>query len=455
MSNNLNKYVIISIISIINIMPTDSEIWLNITNVQWHTGLAFIIYSLLYKGNKSFIFNLFVIVFLGLNGPYNITVFPIYLAKLIYERKIEDKNFFYLSCIIFVVNFFSIKSRMIDPYDELLPLTWSIFKDILLVYIQSFLFLFGSSYAKICALLILILTAFGVVDSIKNYKHNINLIKPLCLFLAAAAIILAAIVAYFGRKDAFLDAFLNNETYYSRYIYIPHALFIISIVFLVHRNILRYMIFACFFLISLIDFSFLKKEHINYYSFVNLSQYQNILVPINPLNNIFRNKSNFLLALLKPIKHLPEERIHSLIQDAVKFQDSAYYNSNNTVFRENEGEYQIFSPALEKGALVHLKLQNPISCPDSKDFVLVYTSKSSIPLIHEVLLMNVNDAEIMSKAIVFRNDEETRTTLAMPLSAEKAEVNMQFTVNPYSTEPLPKDLQIVIKDISYMCLPSK
>lgn len=271
----LNIHWIFSFIVIltIDLQPHSGETFFNITNAHWFLAISLAVLLILHEKTKPSIQNLFILVLLGLTGPFSIIILPILLAKIIIKKDFLKNWFAYV--VIFAAAgiqiFFMLHSDRLSGRIDTNIINW--FKSF---YI--FITFGGKGLVSILGLLFWSIFFMFTTKAIIDKKVNNNFINAALLLFAAGVFYFAGL---WSAKSG--PSMLNPMGAGARYFVLPYALILITLpILIISKRILSLLLFL-FFLIASAQFTKINRPDLNFQSYAWMSKHvKNINIPINP-----------------------------------------------------------------------------------------------------------------------------------------------------------------------------
>ncbi len=182
-------YSFIVIFAII-FQPHSGETFFNITNAQWFLAIAMTTWLLSNDKIKLNIFSFFLLIILGLTGPYSIILVPILLSKMYIEKGFRKNLFPYTLVMLtaFIQIYFIINSNRISGEIDNNILNW----------IKSFYIFFtfdGKSFVQILALTFWSIYGIALFKKIRDKNFSIQTNSSLLLLIDMILIYLSGLWA--------------------------------------------------------------------------------------------------------------------------------------------------------------------------------------------------------------------------------------------------------------------
>lgn len=241
-----------------------------------------------------------------------------------------------------------------------------------------------------------------------------------------------------------LDSLRDN----SRYLYIPHSLLILGSIIVTKRYlVLSFISVFCFFTISIVEFSYFKREKANFQSMIHFSDYKDIFLFNNPFGPF---RDNWLFHLRKKNHMILEpERIKAADLKNVVAENAQTVNFENKlqILLKNEGD----SYSSE------ISLNSPVICNNTRDLALEAKLSTTRPIkILTVVKSSMSDKNPEVEAVrnFTWNTKNTLLQVAFPYSETKNNVAFIIERYPHSNEVKNNQINIVeIEDLKFYCLP--
>lgn len=433
------------------------ELLLNLINSQWFGGAAFIIYTLVYKGNLKPFWNVLITVILGLTRPFCIFLFPFLCIKYFITHKKENSEIFYTVFFIFCIQLSLSLSfnRFSNSNSETFPLLIN-YETILftLKYIILGYFYNPTSPLKIISVVVILISIIYQLRFKQNERFIFN------LFLGVSFLMLLGFMhKLFTVHSQYYLSLIIMALDSSRYLFIPHYLFAIGGILLVrHSRLLSHIFVSCLFIISIVDFSFLKSDKIHFQSFVNFSRYENILAFTNPLMiGVIPISTWFFYLERDHHQKLPDDRKMSFKQTDMISQQAK--------ITEKNGLFQILFGDAWNNRYADIEFTKLIDCKETKDIGLTFEVSSSVPVriefsIHP-LEQNVPYSSISlyqySSLLFDKLSSMTKRYIALPFPKDNTKTRLKLRLIPYQYPIYTQynKVETRIKDLALFCLPAE
>ena len=267
--------VSINVPVLILLQPHSAEVFFNITCAQWFLALPLII-ILIDKGYKINYKNFFILILLGLTGPFSALLLPVLFLNILFKKDLKEN---YLKYIVIILTasiqvYFMVKSNRIAGDIDKEIINW-------LKSFYTFLTFGTKRYFAILSLLLWIFIFVYFIKSLyyickqKFTKNTIN------IFLIVICIFIYYFAGLWTAKQS--PTILNPLGPGARYFFVPYALFVIVIALITKNSRLLYFIFFIILIIDIEHFNKIYRQSLNFDSFVWFSKYvENINIPIHP-----------------------------------------------------------------------------------------------------------------------------------------------------------------------------
>lgn len=286
-------------------VPNSSEVFLNLTNIQWHLGISAFLVLIASKSNKLVwkIFDLSILIAAGLAGPLVIILLPIIGYLYFKDRSSQNKRNLIavaiLSEIQFLAIFFVSGFQRVGGQPDA-----SIVKFMKMIVGQVFT---GSSFGEksVGALnnggFFVLLVIFSLIVAIFIYVLRRGPLWLKLMNIYGVLVVLSMLASLRSTKDFDTWKALGNPGGGQRYWYIPMIIWLTTLVWLLFRakfKPLKYL--AGFLLASLILVGITKDWSLKKYSDEHFYQYAEVLeqapqgelvtIPTNPGWHIYLTK---------------------------------------------------------------------------------------------------------------------------------------------------------------------
>ena len=275
----LSLFQICALVALVILQPAYGEVFFNLTTANWMLGSALGIYVLT-RTRSDGIPSVGEYIFLGiacLTGPFSIFISPFLILIGLAHKDIHKNIGFYLTVLIgaliqaaLIVSSNRFGQTAMDPNIG--------------HWIKSFVSMisFGANSAPGFAAVILFWAAFAVVLVIPSKDRAPESIerKRIAWLLVGAAFvnILAALSSSKGNLMAIAEMKSPN-----RYFWIPNTFILFSALIASHEfKKLRHLILLSIGVICIVNFASWHPLNLQFGSYVKFSNYQNVLIPINP-----------------------------------------------------------------------------------------------------------------------------------------------------------------------------
>lgn len=263
------------VLLLVLLQPHTGETFFNITNAQWFLSLALIV-LLIDKEYKINYRNFYILILLGLTGPFSVLVLPILFSNIVFKKDLKENYVKYLIVLVTasIQIYFMTKSGRISGAVDTNIFHW----------LKSFyIFItFGTHgfFALLSVLIWGVLFIYVVKFFCDVYKQRFTAhqLNGFLILIALAVIYLAGL---WSTKQSPLT--LHPLGGGARYFIIPYALFLISLPLLIKHTRVLYAIFFFIFVIDMKQFTTVDRSSLNFQSFAWLSNYsQKLNIPIHP-----------------------------------------------------------------------------------------------------------------------------------------------------------------------------
>ncbi len=263
---------------LILLQPHSGETFFNITNAQWFLPLALIV-LLIDKDYQVSYKNFFVLIILGLTGPFSILVLPVLFLNIVLKKDLKQNYPKYI--IIFltalVQTYFMLESNraggIIDP---------NIFH-----WLKNMFHFFSFGLSGYFLILSFLIWGIAIFYTLKIFcdacqkKITENQINAILLIFALIIIYFAGV---WSTKQS--PQVLHPLGGGSRYFVIPYALLIISSPLLIKNKIVLTVFLGLMFITSFLQLNkggLFNKANLNFQSFAWFSNHvDKINIPIHP-----------------------------------------------------------------------------------------------------------------------------------------------------------------------------
>jgi hypothetical protein len=285
------------------IQPLHQELMPNLTNSQWWTGMAMMVFVLGYQGHVSVPVAVFVGFVFGLQGPFSILLFPVLAAQKLWTKDARNKELVFcvgLAAFIQCLSL-SMNTRVAGVFDAVtndfvftdVPMTMTVssIQSILTALKNGFVYNpedpLGVAFIAACFLLAL----YGIVLGFRGGKDNPsrrNALVFLAFTTAALVAGLSTVLALRKMSTAGFSIWLATLEQYNRYLFVPHCLLIVGLpVLFFRRPRLTFAVMAGFVYISVVNYSFADRFPTYFASYVNMGRFMGTDVLMNP-NGYYR-----------------------------------------------------------------------------------------------------------------------------------------------------------------------
>lgn len=260
---------------LILLQPHSGETFFNITNAQWFLPLALIV-LLIDKDYQVSYKNFFVLIILGLTGPFSILLLPILFLSIIIKKDLKNNylKYFLIISTAFIQIYFMMKSNRVGGDIDTNIIHWAKSFYIFLTFGTKGLFAILSILVWITIFAYLIKIFFDI------YKKEISK-SQMNGFLLIIGLFIIYFAGLWSTKQFPLA--LHPMGGGARYFVIPYALLILSLPLLIQHVRVFYMLLFVILMIFVKQFIIIDKKKLNYQSFVWFAQYNESLdIPIHP-----------------------------------------------------------------------------------------------------------------------------------------------------------------------------
>ena len=362
-TNELEKHKIhwsisVIIISLIIFQPHSGETFFNITNAQWFLSLSLVVIIVLNDRFKLTIKNLFIMIILGLTGPFSILVLPILIINAFFKKDIFNNWFKYFIVLLtaLIQLYFILYSNRITGQIDTNVMHW-------LKSLYIFFTFGGKGLVPILSLLFWGSVMVYIIRYLKKKEPLEDNFRNGLLIIFTAAIMYMA--GLWASKSSLLV--LHPLGWGARYFIIPYALMIVSLPLLIKNKKWLVTIFLLLFIIFGIQFTRIHRINLNFQSYAWMSsKVSKINIPINPQWAIFpgwhinkqshgsltyNDKNNIAISdiLFINAEKLTDEDYNATTNDMEmimsipkKCINTKYLGLEVTIKRENDGWAQIF-----------------------------------------------------------------------------------------------------------------
>lgn len=441
--------------------PAYNDLFLSLTNTQWMTGTAFIIYALGYRKQNTSNINILLAILFGLSGPFCILLLPVLALK---HYVFKDKTNITLFYTLIYVTLLQIASLIMMPRSQnpdfnlmggirLLPET---------LEALGTGFLFGSRNI-IYTGLIMVITIWALMKNrMKERRWRTPQIRTVFYLLTVAVLLLMISVAHFiVQPEIDFNILIEAAKYNSRYLFIPQCLFLVSTFIIVRKNTyISVLLVICYSVVSVMNFTFLPWRDIHYASMVNFSKYRKVNAFFNPMTEYFYpvtdiSKSSFWMLTLenKNYKELPPERAMNILPEDFKSDDAAL-NIENNILHVSFDILSVDQPAT-------VKLKKPVQCSDTADIGIFFNQTETSPVRVNIGLSSGEQEkpaetffyEHAKNNVTVNTADENNIYAALPFNEKNTYLSIHFENNPPSLNPVPKTVTVSLKNMVIYCLP--
>jgi len=446
-SHAFNDYTCLLAVILLFIIPSNDDVYLNITNSQWLLGVAFIIYMIASRNHNYSPLGLLIVFILGINGPYSIFILPALLFKNLLKPKKQE---FVMTGVIAISAFINIYSGgsfgELNPEEAVIDSGYSLYlaKYTLLAFFYNLDTVLSVAAISVISLMIL----YKIFMNIKNHLLLPDTHIIFIAFLMVSVIILTGFIVRVNTMNSIpfgpVEASIAT---YNRYLFIPHYLFIIGTVILLHDNRrLCTAALACFTALSLCNLHFFERDRIHFYSYANLANYQTVLVPGNYLGNSYFPKSkNYMSMGIQPHKNLPENNIHHLTLSDRKTDHASIETDNNDLL------IRISRNIPEPLTLTFEQIS---SCNGMKDIALDYGFAANLPIRLEFLIVTQQQSQIAASYFFYPIEEQFQYITALPYIPDSVLLIRPYPVFGYEGDSS-ENADIQLSDLKLYCLPAE
>jgi hypothetical protein len=269
---------LVLLVLLVSWQPNSGEVFFNITNAQWLLGVALTL--LVVEGRKYSYFSVPGLVVLGLTGPFVIILLPVLMGRALYFKDIKESRWLYISLIVCAVVqiYYLATSGRVSADVPMAPLySWLLaFLKMLLLGAKDWIFAVIASFFWIGVI-------FAILAKREAKESSERIIQILMLFTAAFLFYLAA--AYSSKINPVLIAPSGPG---NRYSWIPFTLIFFSVIWCSrHKLAIQIFIFLMAFVVCADSFRQKRVEHLQYQSFAHFSRYTPLIIPINPVWEVY------------------------------------------------------------------------------------------------------------------------------------------------------------------------
>jgi len=346
------------------LQPNSGEVFFTITNSQWFLSLALII-LLIDKEYKVNYKNFFVLILLGLTGPFSVLILPILFFSIIIRKDLKENYLKYLiilSTALIQVYFIANSNRVGGDVDT------NIFH-----WLKSFFIFitFGTKgfFAILSILIWLTLFIYLIKFFYDVYKKRFTdkQINGLILLMGLFILYFAGL---WSAKQ--LPYILNPIGGGARYFVVPYALLFISLPLFINQKKILYGVLFLIFIVCVQQFTKVERPSLNYQSFIWFAQYNKKLnIPISPQWETYPGWhieiKNYKIKSVKPII-IPEKNI-SLI-NAVK--------SGNSFESINNDMQLLFDVPVQCKYSPHIGVEVDLNRADAGWSQIFYANSSNV-----------------------------------------------------------------------------
>ncbi|MFW0883665.1 hypothetical protein ACMCNP_01155 [Candidatus Acidulodesulfobacterium sp. H_13] len=273
-AQKINTFIAFFIISLILLQPSKGEVFFTITNIQWFLaiGLIIIIIDQSYKMN---IRNTLILIVLGLTGPFSALFLPVLFLNSLIKKDLRDNHLKYILIVLtsLVQIYFMYESKRISGKIDTNIFDW----------LKSFYIFFTSGGKGLIAILSILISSvvfMYIVKSLYNlYKNNLdnNQITGLLLIFTSG------IVYFAGLWQSKFPLTLSPMGGGNRYFFVPYALLVIVLPFLIKNKKILFILFVFIIIIDVGQFTKVDRRSLNFESYIWMSKYvPKLIIPINP-----------------------------------------------------------------------------------------------------------------------------------------------------------------------------
>lgn len=271
------------LVILVSLQPHYGENLFNIANSQWLLGTALSVLVILssYKPEKPSALRLPILVVMGLTGPFSIILTPVILIKSVLLKKLKP-DFWEAAIVIScasIQTYFLIDSERLETPQQTIAAPWE--------WISSFTQIasFGANSftATISALLFWVLIIFILFFNLRKTRPASTEVNVLVILLTAAIFIFVS--QYINKSDPAVIVELGGG---NRYTWIPYSLIYFGVILASNSmRIIQAIIFSLAIFISIENFHKVPSIDLHFQSFVNLVNYENVIIPIAPQTSNF------------------------------------------------------------------------------------------------------------------------------------------------------------------------
>lgn len=269
--------LVLLLVALVALQPSQGEVFFNITNAQWMLGPALMLYVLAVPDgtDRSLLRCIFLFV-LSLTGPFSIILVPALLIRLWLKRDWAGFRYTYVTlftgaAIQLIVLLLGGRSAQ-GPL-ETDPIVW------LISTLRLLGFGAGEYLTILAAAAIWGIILYMMVQRARTGRGaDPALQTATILLLVALAVIAGGLFAY--RHNPSVMALANSG---SRYSWIPTILILVSAVILADaRRKLAGLVLFLFAVICFVSFQRLEPADLRFSSFARFSEVEDVTIPINP-----------------------------------------------------------------------------------------------------------------------------------------------------------------------------
>lgn len=276
------------IVLLVMMQPTSGEVYYNLTNVQWFTGAALMIYALIQKGFNesrnpesriSGSLKYPFILLTGLTGPFSVLSIPLLVMRAYIFRDFKK----HYQTYVLILGTACVQFFMIISSDRVGQITIdTVIRHWLKAIYVFFAFGAGNRYVVAISVIFWILVLVSVINSLVS-----GLRKRLASEYLMTAAFIAAFIAYAAGLFAVRqtpDA-INPMANGARYFFVPYTLLVVALMSnSVRGRIPVVLALACFTLICAFSFVRFHRSNLQYQSYARLAMaLPGIQIPLNPV----------------------------------------------------------------------------------------------------------------------------------------------------------------------------
>jgi hypothetical protein len=280
----LNFIHLFALVALVALQPNFGEVFFNITNSQWVLGAALTIYVLASTDtNKTLSFSeCILLAFLCFTGPFSILIAPLLMIHGLMHKNFKQYIWLYLTVLFcaliqagVLINSHRIAAAALDPnLGSWSKSLWSLIS-----------FGANSPVAFAAASLFWVSFVFTLAFPSKDSPTDAIARKKVSLLLLSSAAVNILAALYSSKANPMAIVALGGG---NRYTWIPYTLiFFSAIIATIEFKKVQNLIILSIGVICYLNFHPVSSPNLQFKSYANFSNYQRVVIPINPQEPTF------------------------------------------------------------------------------------------------------------------------------------------------------------------------